>query len=156
MRFFVLLLNFSLIWRRHHCQGRVANFDLCSALMAIEQWGFISMPHILRHRASICNGHLWWPVTLTLIAEHLAVELSLPFVFWLSSIVAWIRTPNLPLVRGTLLLTAPPPRQFIIDIINQRLRKFSFFILLEYWPDKYLSASNWMLSIWMLFKSTDV
>ena len=29
--------DFSLIWRRHHCQRRTANFDLCSALMAFEQ-----------------------------------------------------------------------------------------------------------------------
>ena len=32
--------NFSLIWSRHHYQWRAANFDLHSALMAIEQCGF--------------------------------------------------------------------------------------------------------------------
>ena len=41
---FVLSLSshssFSFIWRRHYCQWRAAKFDLCSALMAIEQWGF--------------------------------------------------------------------------------------------------------------------
>ena len=36
MEFIVPLENFSLIWSRHHCRGRAANFDLCSALMAIE------------------------------------------------------------------------------------------------------------------------
>ena len=46
--------------------------------MAIERWGFFSVPHPLWHWASVYNGHLREPVTLTLIAEHLAVELSLP------------------------------------------------------------------------------
>ena len=31
---------FSLIWRRHHYRQRAANFDLCSALMAIQEWEF--------------------------------------------------------------------------------------------------------------------
>ena len=46
----------------------------CSALMAIEQWGILSVPHLLWHRASVYNGHLRGPVTLTLTAERLAVE----------------------------------------------------------------------------------
>ena len=42
---------FSLIWRRYHYQRRAANFFyLCSALMAIEQWGLFSLPHLLRER----------------------------------------------------------------------------------------------------------
>ena len=70
--------NFSLIWRHHHCWWRAANFDLCLALMAIEQWGFFSMPHLLLHRAYVYNGHLQGLVTLTPIAQRLAVELSQP------------------------------------------------------------------------------
>ena len=35
----VPLENFSLKWRRHHYRWMAANFDLCSALMAIEKWG---------------------------------------------------------------------------------------------------------------------
>ena len=62
--------------RRHH--WRVANFDLCSALMAIEQWVFFGVPHLLWHGASVYNGYLRGPVTLTTFAERLAVELSLP------------------------------------------------------------------------------
>ena len=59
------------------------NFDLCSALTAIEQWGFFNVPHGLRHRPIIYNGHLQRLVTLTPVAEHLAVELSLPvFTTW--------------------------------------------------------------------------
>ena len=46
--------------------------------MTIEQWGFFSVPHLLRHVASVYTGHLWGPITLTPIAERLAMELSLP------------------------------------------------------------------------------
>ena len=74
---FVPLTNFSIIWRRHHYRWRAANFDLCSALSAIDQWGFFSVPHLLWHVTSVYNGHIRWPVTLILIAEHLAVGLSL-------------------------------------------------------------------------------
>ena len=38
----------------------------------------ITVPHLLWHGASVYNGHLRRPVTLTPIAERLAVELSLP------------------------------------------------------------------------------
>ena len=41
-----------------------------------EQWGFLNS--VLWHGASVYNGHLREPVTLTPIAESLAVELSLP------------------------------------------------------------------------------
>ena len=78
LEFLVQLENFSLILRRHHYRWRAANFDLCSALMAIEQWGFFSVPHLLWHGASVYNGHLWGSVTLTPFAERSAVELSLP------------------------------------------------------------------------------
>ena len=37
---FVPLETFSRIWRRHHDRWRVANFDLCSALIAFDQWGY--------------------------------------------------------------------------------------------------------------------
>ena len=37
LEFIVPLEKFSLIWRRHHCRLKAANFDLCWALMAIEQ-----------------------------------------------------------------------------------------------------------------------
>ena len=46
MGFFVPLQNISLIWRNHLYCWKAANFDLCSALMAIEQWGFILACHI--------------------------------------------------------------------------------------------------------------
>ena len=76
--FVVPLENFSLIWRRHHYRWRAANFDLCSARVAIEQWVFFSVPHLLWHGASVYNGHLKGQLTLTPIAECVAVELFLP------------------------------------------------------------------------------
>ena len=62
----------------HEYRSKLANFDLCSALMVIEQWGFFNVPHLLRHGPTVCNGHLRGPVTLTPVAERLAVEPSLP------------------------------------------------------------------------------
>ena len=58
--------------------GEGLHFDLCSASMAIDQWMFFSVPHLLWHGASVYNGHLRVPITITSIAERLAVELSLP------------------------------------------------------------------------------
>ena len=52
-------------------------FDLYLALVAIEQWGFFSVPHLLWHGSSVYVGHLWGPVTLTSDVERLAVELSI-------------------------------------------------------------------------------
>ena len=78
LELFVPLGNFSLIWRRQYCRWRATNFDLCSTLVEIEQWGFFSVPHLLWHGASVYNGHLRVPVTLTPNSERLAVELSLP------------------------------------------------------------------------------
>ena len=75
--FFVSLENLSLIWRRHHYHWRGANFELCLALMAIEQWGFFNVPHPLWHGASLYNGHLRGPVKHT-YCQALAVQLSLP------------------------------------------------------------------------------
>ena len=67
------------IWKRHYRRWRATNFDLCSALMAIEQWGFFSVPHIY------CDtGH---PFKMVIsedpwhshpFAERLAMKLSLP------------------------------------------------------------------------------
>ena len=47
--FYVPFENFSIIWRRHHYRWRASYFDLYSALMVIEQWGFLSVPHLLWH-----------------------------------------------------------------------------------------------------------
>ena len=65
LRFIVLFLNLSLIWRRQHCRWRAANLGLCSALL-------------LWHGASVFNYQLRIPITHKPIAERLTVELSLP------------------------------------------------------------------------------
>ena len=57
---------------------RATIFYLYSALIAIEQWGFFNMQHLLWPGSTLYNGHLWGPVTLIPNAERLAVELSLP------------------------------------------------------------------------------
>ena len=46
--------------------------------MAIEQWGFFSMLHLLWHGAFVYNGHLRGPLTLASIAERLEVEENTP------------------------------------------------------------------------------
>ena len=65
---------FSVLWRRHYHGWKAENVDLCSAPVAIEQWGFLSTPET---GASVYNGQRE-PVTLAPVAERLAVELSLP------------------------------------------------------------------------------
>ena len=81
---------------------RVAKFDLCSALMAIEQWGFISVPYLQWHGTFVYNGLLRGPVTLTPIMPSVW-QWDCPYLFLrLSSVAAGIRTPNLPLARRTL------------------------------------------------------
>ena len=81
---FVPLESFSLIWRFHPYRWREANFDLCSALKAIEQWGFFCVPHLLCG-TFVYNGHL----------RGCAVDLSL-HVLRPRSVVTGILIPNLP------------------------------------------------------------
>ena len=70
--------------------------------MAIDKSGFFSVPHILWHGASLYNGHLRGPATLTPIAKCLTVELSLP-------VFACFCDLGLPLAMWTLQPTTPPP-----------------------------------------------
>ena len=81
LEFFVSLEKFSLNSRHHFCRRRAGNFDLCSALMVNEQWGFFSGRHHLWQGAYVYNGHFWntWGlVTFTPNAERLTVKLSIP------------------------------------------------------------------------------
>ena len=68
--FFVPPQNFSLIRKRHYCQG------LQILTYARHSWP-LSVPHLLWHAAAVYNDHLWDPVTLRPIVERLAVEFSL-------------------------------------------------------------------------------
>ena len=70
--------NSPFIWRRHHYRWRAAQFDLCAALMTIEQLEFCGLPHLLWHGATVHNGHLRGPLTITPITERMTLELSLP------------------------------------------------------------------------------
>ena len=71
-----------------------------------EQWGFFSVPHLLRHGECVYNEYLRGPVALIPIVEHLEVELSLPvFTIYGRSVAAGIQTPNLLLAGPTLDLT---------------------------------------------------
>ena len=63
------------------------------------------MPHLLRHGPVVYNGHLRGPVTLTPVAERLAVELSLP-VFTTKVCRDRGSNPDLPQARRTLYLFA--------------------------------------------------
>ena len=77
LEFTVPLENISLIYGDVTIAGEGLQIlsNICSALMVIEQWGFFSVPHLLRHGPTLYNGHLRGPVTLTPVAERLAVEL---------------------------------------------------------------------------------
>ena len=66
--------EFSFIWIRHYYQGRAATFDLCLARMATEQCGFL-FQRVTTTMFVICYFRV--AVTLTSVAERLAVELSL-------------------------------------------------------------------------------
>ena len=63
---------------------------------ARDSWPLSSEGSLACH---VCNGYLRGPVTLTPIAERLAVELP---VLRLRSVAAWVRTLNLPLARRML------------------------------------------------------
>ena len=90
--FFVPLENCSLIWRRHHCRWRAANFDLCSALVTIEQWGFFSMSHLLWHGASVYNGIPVQKANLGRCSAALILALQKPrWIFWHHEIIAIIQ-----------------------------------------------------------------
>ena len=80
---FVPLGNFSLICRLHHyrwraaflfvclfvwslsshCKGLQILIYICSEPMAIKQWGFFSVSHLLWHGASVNNSNMGGPVT---------------------------------------------------------------------------------------------
>ena len=64
------------------------------------------MPQLLRHGPTFYNGHLRGPVTLTPVAERLAVELSSP-VLRIRSVVTGDRTP-ISRMQGERSTSTPP------------------------------------------------
>ena len=99
----VPLENFSLIWRRYHYRWRAANFDLCSALMAIE----------------LCIRLKWWsPRTRDIHTYCRAFSSGAVTTCFndLRPVADGIRTPNIPFAGPTLYPTAPPPRWIYNDV----------------------------------------
>ena len=73
--------HLSILYRKRGLKGNYIFFALFGLMLGthgLEHWGFFSVPHLLWHWSSVNNGHLRGPVTLTLNAKRLAVELSLP------------------------------------------------------------------------------
>ena len=66
-----------------------SSFDLHSALMTIEQWGFFNVPQLLRHAAPVYNGHLQGHMTLTPVGERLAWKWYYLFLAHLSWKLKW-------------------------------------------------------------------
>ena len=93
-----------------------SNFYLCSALMAVEQWGFFNVPHPLRHGPTVYNGYLRGPVTLTCVVERLAVELSYLFLR-LRSIATGDQIP-ISSMQGERSTSTPPRRSDFIKKQN--------------------------------------
>ena len=113
-----------LIWRSQHCRWSAVNFDLCSAFMAIEHWGFLYATHLLWHGSTLFNCHLRSPVTHTPFAERLAVELSLP-VFMTHVCHYWGSNPNNQHARR--ISTCEPPRRLItVNILPLPVQLFFF------------------------------
>ena len=116
--FIIPLENFTLIWRRHHSRWKAANFWSILCTHDIEQWGFFCVPHLVWHGASVYKGHIRGPVTLTPIAERLAMMMSLPFLR-ISSDAAGIRTPNIPVARPTLLPSTAAVAPVLKELFKQ-------------------------------------
>ena len=77
----VPLENCSLIGRLQYYRLRAAKYELCSALMANKQGGFLQLATPTVTRGIPFNGHLRGPMTRTPIVERLAVEMSEPAFF---------------------------------------------------------------------------
>ena len=108
--FFVPFDNLSLIRKFHYKLWRAANFDLCLALLVIERWGFLSVPHLLWYGTYVYNGHLQWHSNL--LPSDWRGNCYYLFLR-LMPVAAGIRTPNLQLPGWTHLPNAPTLRTFI-------------------------------------------
>ena len=128
LQFIVPFENFSLIWRRHHCRWRVANFDLCSVLMAIEQWVFLTchtscdtgLPFIMVISEDPWHSHLL-PSFWQWICHYLFLRLR--------SVATGNRTP-ISRMRGER-PTSTPPRIQLTSILLLSLRKWEIIYAAE-------------------------
>ena len=83
--------------------------------MPIEHWGYFSVSHPLWHGASDYNGHLRGPLTLTLIAERLAVTTC----FYVYGCRGW-HSNTQPSACGANALTHCATADIKIEIFNNR------------------------------------
>ena len=80
----------------YHYWWRDANFTYARHTRTLSIEGSV-LKHLMRHGASICDGDLRGPMTLTPVAERW--QWSFHYLFLrIRSVAAWIRTPKLPLV----------------------------------------------------------
>ena len=98
------------------CRWRVANFDLCSALMIIEQWGFLNMPHQLRHGPTLYN-HLW--SSLRTRDAHLLPSICHYLFLRLRRVATGDRTP-ISRMRGERSTSTPLRRKIVL--VHWRIR----------------------------------
>ena len=89
--------------RNFHSYGDVtiAGFDLCSALMSIEHWGFFKVPQVLWHGHPFIMGtpkDPWHSHILPSVWQRSCHYLFLR----LRPVAVGVRTPNLPHMRWTL------------------------------------------------------
>ena len=126
LEFIVPLENFFTHMETSPLRWRAAHVDLCSALMTIEQWGFFNVPHLLRHGASLYNGHLRGPVTLTPVAERFGCGAVTTCFYDLGMSQSGIE-PWSPACKANALLTITPPRR--LDIWKKK-RKYVYYCFL--------------------------
>ena len=105
---------FSLIWWHHHYLWKAANFDLCSTVMTMEQWGLLAC-HIysdMRHPLiTVISEDPWHSNLLLSVYQGRCHNLFSQ----LRSVAAGIRTPSLALSERTLLPTVPSLRSNTIS-----------------------------------------
>ena len=108
LEFIVPLENFSLIWRRHHCRWRAANFDLCSNL-----WPLSSEGSLTRH--TYCDTGLPFIMVISEDPWHSHLlpsvwQWSCHYLFLrLRSVATGDRTP-ISRMRGERSSSTPPRR----------------------------------------------
>lgn len=97
------------------CRGDSWPYKLCHIfdIIVIEQWGLISVPHLLWQQTSVSNCHLQGLITPITVADRLAVELS---ILVLKTQVCREResNPDLPRANRTLYQLSHRSRLFVV------------------------------------------
>ena len=83
---FMILTRWNFVWGLSLGDVTINGEGLQLLTYARHSWSlssegfFFNVPHLLWHGATLYNGYNWRPVTLTPVAERLAVDLSLPIL----------------------------------------------------------------------------